>query len=60
MLIWNNSAGKRVGIIEIGNYLGGLNIPLDDFQLDDSYSIQLINNKQEIPIYLHSGVIIYK
>ncbi|GGA50261.1 hypothetical protein [Psychrobacillus lasiicapitis] len=58
-IILQNSAGSKVGIIEIGNYIGGLNIPLDDFQLDDSYTIQLINNKQEIPIYLHGGVIIY-
>ncbi|ALC85135.1 hypothetical protein AM499_04370 [Bacillus sp. FJAT-22090] len=59
-IILQNSAGNRVGRIEIGNYLGGLSVPLDDFELDDSYSIQLINNNQEIPIYLHGGVIIYK
>ena len=58
-IILQNSAGSKVGIIEIGNYIGGLNIPLDDFQLDDSYTIQLINKKQEIPIYLHGGLIIY-
>ncbi|QFF99009.1 hypothetical protein PB01_09285 [Psychrobacillus glaciei] len=59
-IILENSTGNKIRKIEIGNYLGALIVPLEDFELEDSYSIQLINNKQDKPIYLYGGIVIYK
>ncbi|WP_391202757.1 hypothetical protein [Psychrobacillus sp. L4] len=58
-IILENSSGNRIGRIVLGNYLGGLIVPLEAFESEDSYSIQLVNNEQD-PIYLNGGIVIYK
>lgn len=54
-----DSVGLEVGKIEMGNFLGGINVSLANYIQNDSYSIQFINEQEDKRINILGGIVIY-
>lgn len=55
-----NSKGQQVIKMELGNFISGINIPLEEYLREkDSYTIQFINKNEEQPISILGGVVLF-
>ncbi|OKL35291.1 hypothetical protein [Domibacillus mangrovi] len=58
-ILLSDSKGQQTMKMEMGNFIGGINIPLEEYVPDDSYTIQFINEDEDQSIHILGGAVLF-